>query len=760
MSGRVSYYFSAGIISLKQDGVISTTKKIINLAKSKITTTKNEKRFSASQSDRFLKYLEGLNGKLRLTSNNPDFKNKTDTPYERKEGDVKLIAWYLPQYYEMDVNNKYHGAGFTEWTSVTRNMPLFEGHIQPHLPYDVGFYNLTMYESLKKQVDLANEYGIYGFCIDYYWFSGTKTMEKPLELLYKNKDLDTHYCLNWCTENWTALWDGENKGLIFEQKLEDDDDVHFFNDALPYFKDERYIKIDGKPVLMIYKCKLFDKNRFKQFLETIRECARDAGLPDLYIMLTTADYSGDAEDYGADAICEYPTMNIGGDVKANVTGYVNPNFKCADNVLDYSLIVNNRTFIKSYPSKSVYYSLLTNFDNSPRKGYSDNCIITINSTPDLYKKWLKETIERTVKEHDGNDRLAFILAWNEWAESSHLEPDLYYGYGYLEATRNALREEQGIDDKYIHRRVQQKKNRGIDSVHFYIHCIESLGDVIACEPIPRYLKNTYPGCKVSWIAKKTTADVVKYNPNIDDVIVVDYLGQSIDLINEKAKESDSIIVDCHQDGRRCVVTDRIHRNPANPAINEYTYLNYGSLLANFCLSAGLPALDDAPKFYIRPDAPKFSKSDREYVVFHCKSAETCKDWSVSKWKELTEKIIRLGYNVVEIGLEPMISIENPHYIDMTSEHDIHNIARIIEDANAFIGIDSAFAHLANCLDVYGILIFGKYKYFDRPMMYTGNYANGKRSTIIFADNDQNADKVSVEQVYGTFQMKCHDTKSC
>ena len=104
----------------------------------------------------------------------------------------------------------------------------------------------------------------------------------------------------------------------------------------------------------------------------------------------------------------------------------------------------------------------------------------------------------------------------------------------------------------------------------------------------------------------------------------------------------------------------------------------------------------------------------------------------------------------------MIGIDDPHYIDMTSEHNIHNIARIIEDADAFIGIDSAFAHLANCLDVYGILIFGKYKYFDKPMMYTGNYANGKRSTIIFADGDQNADGVSVEQVYGTFKMKCHN----
>ncbi len=749
MIDSLKMYFWTFVGCTKNEGLVVALKKSFHVVIGKLAAE------PASHDDyeAYVKFIEDFNLKLRNPALNTEFIEKSGAQYERRDGDVKLIAWYLPQYYEMEVNNKYHGQGFTEWYSVTRSIPLFTGHIQPHLPYDVGFYNLTMEDTLRKQVSLAREYGIYGFCVDYYWFSGVKTMEKPLQILHRCKDMDIHYCLNWCTENWTAKWDGENSGLIFEQKLEDGDDRKFFDDALPYFKDERYICIGGRPVLMIYKCTLFEKERFKTLLSNLRHYAVEEGFPGLYIMLTTADSVVDASEWGFDALCEYPTSLIGGDVRASVKGYVNPNFKSAGNILDYATIVNRMTYSHRYPSSSCYYALTTNFDNSPRKGYSPNCIVTINSTPDLYRTWLRDVIRRTVREHKEDDRYAFILAWNEWAESSHLEPDMYFGYGYLEATRRALIEEGRLDTEYVNRQVCLRKAAGAENIHFYIHCIESLGDVIACEPIPRYLKSKYPGCKVTWIAKTSTADVVRYNPFLDGVSVVGYLGESMDLVAFLSSDPNNIIVDCHQDGRRCVKTDRIHRNPANPQINEFTYLNYGSLLANFCLSAGLPALTDAPRFHFDPSIPPFEGVDGKYVVFHCKSAEICKDWSNSKWNDLAERLISMGYKVVEVGLDPQVSIRNPGYLDMTNVHDIQRIGRIIEGAECFFGVDSAFAHLANCVGTYGILIFGKYKYFDRPMMYTGDYATGVNSTIIFARDDQAAEAVSVDEVMGAFEIK-------
>ena len=745
-------YLRMTVDCVKTQGVGVAVKKAFGVIRGKLANGPNP--VSENDYADYVHYIEELNLKLRMPDSNMEFIQNSGEFYEPRGGDVKLIAWYLPQYYEMEVNNKYHGKGFTEWTSVTRNIPLFTGHIQPHLPYDVGFYNLTMYDSLKRQVDLAKEYGIYGFCIDYYWFSGTRTMEKPLNLLLENKDLDIHYCLNWCTENWTALWDGENKGLIFEQKLEPECDRLFFDDILPYFRDERYIKIEEKPVLMVYKCKLFERERFMAFLSNIRTYAKESGFPDLYIMLTTADFKEDVKSWGADALCEYPTTSIGGNICADIKGYINPNFKSRNTIIDYSRIVSERTYWRAYPSASCYYSVLTNFDNSPRKGYSENCIITVNSNPDEYKHWLKDVIRRTKKEHRADDCYAFILAWNEWAESAHLEPDMYYGYGYLDATKQALKEESCPDTGYIERQVHKKQSLGIDNLQFYIHCIESLGDVIACEPIARYLKKQYPGCKITWISKKSTSAVVKYNPYLDGVIEVDYLGQSIELLEKLKKDEHNVIVDCHQDGRRCVITNKIHRNPINPQINEYTYLDYGSLLANFCLSAGLPPLIDAPQFHFDPQLQKFSEIGGKYVVFHCKSAELCKDWTVDKWNALANKLINEGYSVIEVGLEPQVSFKNEKYYDYTSVNDIQKIGKIIEGAFCFIGVDSAFAHLANCVGTYGILIFGKYKYFDKPMMYTGDYSNGTNATILFAENDQPAADVAVDDVFWTFKVKC------
>lgn len=707
--------------------------------------------YTSGEYEEHVKYCEQLNLKLRNQKNNEFFVPLSERKYQKRDSDAKVIAWYLPQFYEMEVNNTYHGTGFTEWTSSTRAIPLFKGHYQPHLPYDVGFYNLTNLEALQRQVELANMYGVYGFCFDYYWFSGERTMEKPIELFLENKELSINFCMNWCTENWTALWDGEDRNLIFEQKLRDGDDSKFMDDILPYMKDPRYITIDGRPVLMIYMCKMFTQERFKLLLNNFREYAVKAGFPGLYIMLTTAsNIYEDAAEWGCDALVEYPTVNLRECEKLNITGYKNPNY-WFNGILDYEKFVREQRFIQKYPSNNVYNACLVNFDNSPRKAYSSNCWITANATPALYKEWLKKNIELTNEKRSYEDNFTFVLAWNEWAEGACLEPDLYWGYGYLQATREAIEESRQIDENIILREIQLKKKEGVTEFDFYIHCIESLGDIVACEPIARYLKGIEPNSNVFWIVKKNASEILQFNPYVDKIIDVDYLGQSIDIINKARSISKNIIIDCHQDGRRCVVTNKIHHNPNNPQINEFTYLNFGPLLNNFCFSAGLPGLSDAPKFYLAPHIQLPSYIPAKYVVVHCKSAEELKDWDKNKWSILVEKIIADGYSVVEIGINPIIKSKNKSYIDATGKMTLQEIAKIIKEAQCFVGIDSVFAHFANCFGTKGVLIMGKYKYFNRPMMYTGNYADSLKASIIYAPDDGPAYEVKESDVYECFK---------
>lgn len=735
-----------GIKCVREHGVFYTIKYANRKIKKKFERTEIRKRGI----EEYINYIERNNYLLRHPEENNNFVNITERPFVRSRNDTKLIAWYLPQYYQMDVNDKYHGKGFTEWTSVSRSIPLFVNHNQPRLPYDLGFYNLLNIDTMKRQAELANLYGIYGFCFDWYWFSGERTMEKPVELFLKNKDIDIHFCINWCTENWTALWDGESQDMIFEQKLQEGDDERIFSDLLPLFEDERYIKIDGKPVFMIYACRIFEKGRFVELINNLRRYVKKAGYPDLYVMLSTAgDFNDEVKSWGADALVEYPTINISACEHYELNGYCNSNAKSLL-LLDMDKFIDEKRFVCQYKEKNVYRSAMVNFDNSPRKAYSNNCFITVNSTPLHYKKWLKENIMHTECNRERAENYVFVLSWNEWAESAALEPDLYWGYAYLQATKDALeeaRKEIGkVDGEIILDEINEKKAKGVEKLVFYIHCIESMGDVIACEPIARYLKSIEPGSEIVWIVKEPAMEIVKYNPYIDKIKVVKCLSESMDYIEKLRKNNNSIIIDCHQNGRRCVVTDRYHWNNNNPQIDEFTYLNYGSLLANFCYSAGLPALDDTPKFYLNPELKLDIELPQKFIVIHCKSAESCKDWEYKKWEKLANDLNEKGISIVEIGLERIVKIKSDRYYDCTYIHDIQKIALILKRADAFIGIDSMFAHMANCFNIPSVLIFGKYKYFDRPTMYSGNFGHGKNVEILWAANNGLAAKVKVLDV--------------
>lgn len=200
--------------------------------------------------------------------------------------DVRLIALYLPQYHQFEENNRWHGRGFTEWTNVTAAKPQFEGHDQPKLPIDVGFYDLAHTDVMKRQIELAKNYGVSGFAFYYYWFSGKKLMEKPVYNYLNDKSLDLPFCLHWANESWSKRWDGGNRELLAEQRFTQQDFAAFASDLLPFFKDSRYIRINGRPLFIVYRPALFDKELFKAFTAYLRKFGKENGVGEPYIIAT------------------------------------------------------------------------------------------------------------------------------------------------------------------------------------------------------------------------------------------------------------------------------------------------------------------------------------------------------------------------------------------------------------------------------------------------------------------------------------------
>ncbi|MBP3924559.1 glycoside hydrolase family 99-like domain-containing protein [bacterium] len=365
----------------------------------------------------------------------------TESFYDNSSS-IKPIAFYLPQFHSIPLNDKNFGKGFTEWTNVSKALPQFPGHHQPQIPIDVGFYDLTHDDVMYRQIELAKMYGIYGFCFYYYWFSGKRLLEKPLFNWLNNKDLNLPFCLCWANENWSKLWDGGNKEVVMEQKLQDDDDEKFFYDILPFLKDERYIKVDNKPVLLIYRLNLFEKERVNKFIKNIRALAEKEGLFGIHLVGVKSFELRDFEEYDVDASVEFPPFGINPNLFDE--GYVNKNF--VGEIYDMTSYVEKADYINENNTK-LYKSVFCGWDNTARKVRSGAAIFLLE--PDLYKKWLYNIMKWTRKNHKENDRLVFINAWNEWGEGAHLEPSLRYGYAYLQATKEALEEVSLTNEKNV-----------------------------------------------------------------------------------------------------------------------------------------------------------------------------------------------------------------------------------------------------------------------------------------------------------------------
>ncbi len=357
--------------------------------------------------------------------------NKKELNYDRQilKDQSKLISFYLPQFHRIKENSEWWGTGFTEWTNVAQGKPNFQDHYQPHIPRELGFYDLSHIDIMYEQAEMAKLYGIYGFCFYYYWFSGRRILETPLRNFLKS-DIDLNFCLCWANENWTRTWDGEHQNILLEQKYLKTDPKAFIDSLIDYFKDKRYIYIDEKPVLIVYRAKEIP-NPQKTF-EAWRKRARQYGFSGLYIIVVDFYDISHPDEVDADAMVEFPPHKFNGPQNQpdQIPEFSNTHF--SGGIIDYVKIIS-QSLNRPPPPFKLYRSLMPGWDNTARR--QNTPTITVNVNPEYYGEWLKY-LRAYTRHYLGSkpDNFIFINAWNEWGEGCHLEPDLKWGLGYLEQT--------------------------------------------------------------------------------------------------------------------------------------------------------------------------------------------------------------------------------------------------------------------------------------------------------------------------------------
>jgi lipopolysaccharide biosynthesis protein len=357
---------------------------------------------------------------------------------------IKPIAIYLPQFHPIPENDEWWGKGFTEWTNVTKTQPRFEGHYQPHLPADLGFYDLRLEEARLAQEQMAKAYGIHGFCYYHYWFNGKRLLHEPLDRKMNNPKEDLPFMMCWANENWTRAWDGLDKEVLLHQDYDFEDDTAHIQHLISYFKDDRYIKVEGKPVFIIYR-----PNLFPDILKTIkiwRKAVQEAGFTDLYIGYSqSVENQFSPKSKGFDFAFEfhpnaincpsgipYPRSFFEKAIR-RIKKKIKIEVADLNYYVDY-LSYSSRQTEKDY-KEGVYPGITPMWDNSARR--KNNNFILHNSTPENYKTWLK-SIKENYPWETVPENFLFINAWNEWAEGNHLEPCQKWGTAYLEVTKEIL----------------------------------------------------------------------------------------------------------------------------------------------------------------------------------------------------------------------------------------------------------------------------------------------------------------------------------
>lgn len=373
------------------------------------------------------------------------------------ERQVKPIAIVLPQFHPIPENDLWWGNGFTEWSNVVKARPRFKGHYQPHLPKHLGFYDLRLPEAREAQAELAKKHGIYGFCYYHYWFSGKKILEKPVDAILDSGKPDFPFMLCWANENWTRNWDGGFHQILLAQKYSVSDFICHAKHLTKYFRDKRYITVDGKPIFAIYKDDGI--NNLEDCISAFREELYSNGI-EIYLCRferrigTHPNFSKAYNIFDAGIEFQPLTRQFDMFISEQKTirtrlnkllfrtnskvfnNYIKLPLKLSDQIFEYSEVIAKDIQYDFQNGLPIFPGVSPGWDNSPRRPFG-NALIIHNSSPFLFERWVRNKINRT----DWTllpEQFIFVNAWNEWAEGNHLEPCQKWGLGYLEVLQKAI----------------------------------------------------------------------------------------------------------------------------------------------------------------------------------------------------------------------------------------------------------------------------------------------------------------------------------
>jgi hypothetical protein len=350
---------------------------------------------------------------------------------------MEILAHYLPQFHPIPENDEWWEKGFTEWTNVTRATRLFRGHVQPHLPSELGFYDLRVPETREAQADLARSHGLTGFCYWHYWFGGRRILERPLEDVLASKRPDFPFCLAWANQTWSGIWHGAPDRILIEQTYSGPEDERRHFDCLRRaFEDDRYIRIAGRPLLFVYKPG--DLPEPARFVERWQEMAREAGFNGLHLVagMGESEYPTHVED-GFDAAVWYE-FPFGEDAASWV--------RLRLQARGYTKGPKRFPYAEAFPEPPtslrgpIIPCVYPNWDNTPRSGRGG--VLATGATPARFGAHLRRALAIAAGLPDG-EQVLMIKSWNEWAEGNYLEPDFETGRERLEVRAKMVAEVNG-----------------------------------------------------------------------------------------------------------------------------------------------------------------------------------------------------------------------------------------------------------------------------------------------------------------------------
>jgi lipopolysaccharide biosynthesis protein len=405
------------------------------------------------------------------------------TPPASAPDSPRLIAFHLPQFHPFPENDAWWGRGFTEWTNVSKAQPQFAGHYQPRFPADLGFYDLRLPEVLRQQAELAERAGVAAFCLHYYWFGGQRLLERPLDAFAGDPEIRLPFCLCWANENWTRRWDGKESELLMAQQHSPEDDVAVLDDLTRYMRNPRYLRVGGRPLLLVYRPDILPDARAT--VERWRARAREIGLGELFLLCSNAFGFADYGRFGFDGLVEFPPHAIS---TGEITDGIEPlHAEFAGRVYDYPTVAEAQIAeLKDREDGRFYPGVMPSWDNEARRPGAGHAFH--NAAPEPYWRWLSTALKTSARLSPAEERLVFINAWNEWAEGAYLEPDRWFGHGFLQATRAAVETQAprlASDHPLVAESQSRFQRRGDAAalVHvFYSELIDWLADRLAGRP--------------------------------------------------------------------------------------------------------------------------------------------------------------------------------------------------------------------------------------------------------------------------------------